>query len=73
MLRDWSGEGMNSVKHALVKADGDPYLAAGFLKVQGLAVHVRGGPVARYKWELARAQVTANNLRQQGVFDDSEL
>jgi translation elongation factor EF-Ts len=40
-LRELTGNGLEEVKEALLKAEGDPWLAVGILHYKGLAVALR--------------------------------
>lgn len=68
-LRVFSGEGIQTCKVALIKADGDVKLAYGFLKAQGCAIHTEN----RLAWEENYAKSWLKDLTyENGVLDWAE-
>ena len=65
-LRDVTGAGLPDCKRALERSGGDLPLAAGYLRMDGLAVHIRGDRAA---WEDAGAQKWAEQYRADGAFE----
>lgn len=64
-LREFSGEGLMSCKSALVKAEGDIRLAAGYLKAQGCLIYTEN----REAWERSYAKSWIKDL----VYENGKL
>lgn len=64
-LREFSGEGLMACKSALIKADGDIRLAAGYLKAQGCLIHTED----RAAWENAYAKSWVKDI----IYKDGKL
>lgn len=64
-LREFTGEGMMACKSALVKAEGDIRLAAGYLKAQGCLIYTEN----REAWERNYAKSWVKDL----IYKDGKL
>lgn len=42
-VREFTGQGLIAVKHALEVCDGDELLACGYLKYEGCLINLKGG------------------------------
>lgn len=60
-LREFTGEGMMACKSALVKAEGDIRLAAGYLKAQGCLIYTSD----REAWELSYAKSWVKDINYE--------
>lgn len=65
-VRNFTGSGYFACSEAMVKANNDPYLAAGFLATKGLAVMINGD---RSIWEKNQAESYAAAYREKKVFE----